>query len=118
MPLVSPKTMTATEQAAYDRMMAKLSRHRQPQPIEAAPPPPESKAQLQWEKPGKGATGVYTTCKRYACCKVVTTYRSTTMTTYEVWRLVPQLWFTQIAIGLSSFEEAKSRAQSDFESRL
>jgi len=63
---------------------------------------------LEWEKPAKGATGVKTTCGRYSCSKVTVSGK----TTYEVWRLVPDHWFRQIAIGLESFEKAQEAANA------
>jgi len=65
---------------------------------------------LEWNKPEKGATGVRTTCGRYSCSKVTLNGKQT----YEVWRLVPDHWFKQIAVGLDSFETAKRMADEDF----
>lgn len=61
---------------------------------------------LEWNTPERGATGVRTVCGRYSCSKVTVQGK----TTYEVWRLVPDHWFRQIAIGLDNFETGKRLA--------
>jgi len=101
-------------------MLAILEKHAQ----RTGKPAPEPKAEavvenasspglqssLKWCKPERGATGVRTTCGRYSCSKVTVSGK----TTYEVWRLVPDHWFKQIAVGLDSFETAKRLANEDF----
>lgn len=74
------------------------------------PAPARVLADLEWNKPERGATGVRTVCGRYSCSKVTVSGK----TTYEVWRLVPDHWFRQIAIGLDSFEEGKRVANEDY----
>jgi len=74
------------------------------------PSPARVQSGLEWNKPEKGATGVRTTCGRYSCSKVTLNGKQS----YEVWRLVPDHWFKQIAIGLDSFEAAKRIADEDF----
>jgi len=71
--------------------------------------PARVQSSLEWQKPAKGATGVRTVCGRYSCSKVTVNG----VTTYEVWRLVPDHWFKQIAVGLPNFEEAKRIANED-----
>jgi hypothetical protein len=73
------------------------------------PSAPGLQSGLEWNKPEKGATGVRTVCGRYSCSKVTLNGKQT----YEVWRLVPDHWFRQIAIGLDSFETAKRMADED-----
>lgn len=73
-------------------------------------PAPRLQSGLEWNKPEKGATGVRTICGRYSCSKVTLNGKQT----YELWRLVPDHWFKQIAIGLDSFETAKRMADEDF----
>jgi len=74
------------------------------------PPPPSLQSGLEWNKPEKGATGVRTVCGRYSCSKVTLNGKQS----YELWRLVPDHWFRQIAIGLDSFGTAKRMADEDF----
>ena len=74
------------------------------------PPPPSLQSGLAWNKPEKGATGVRTVCGRYSCSKVTLNGKQS----YELWRLVPDHWFRQIAIGLDSFDTAKRMADEDF----
>jgi len=100
-------------------MLAILEKHAQrtgiPVPQQKAatvvenPSAPRLQSGLEWNKPEKGATGVRTVCGRYSCSKVTLNGKQT----YEVWRLVPDLWFRQIAIGLDSFETAKRMADED-----
>lgn len=100
-------------------MLAILERHAQrtgvpiPQPKAEAvvenPSPARLLPDLEWNKPEKGATGVRTVCGRYSCSKVTLNGKPT----YELWRLVPDHWFKQIAIGLDSFETAKGLANED-----
>lgn len=69
--------------------------------------PPAVSPQLHWEKPEKGATGVKTTCKRYSCSKVTVCGKQS----YELWVLVPGVWFRQLAVGLESFSKAQEVAE-------
>lgn len=78
--------------------------------VVANPAPARVLANLEWNKPEPGATGVRTTCGRYSCSKVTINGK----TTYEAWRLVPDHWFKQIAIGLESFEAVKQAVDEDF----
>lgn len=100
-------------------MLAILEKHAQRTGIPVSQPkaeavvenPSSSRLQsgLEWNQPEKGATGVRTVCGRYSCSKVTLNGKQT----YEVWRLVPDHWFKQIAIGLDSFETAKRIADED-----
>lgn len=77
-------------------------------------PAPGMQPNLEWSKPEKGATAVRTVCGRYSCSKVTISGKQT----YEVWRLVPDHWFKQIAVGLDSFESAKRAADEDFKQTI
>jgi hypothetical protein len=73
-----------------------------------AQPPKAELPKLEWEKPtSRDQMALMTKCGRYSCCKIVLNQR----VTYECWALVPGVWFTQIAIGLPSFDAAKAVAQ-------
>lgn len=108
------------KQVSQTDMLAILEKHAQrtgilvPQPkaqtLVENPPAPRVQSGLQWNKPEKGATGVRTVCGRYSCSKVTVNGKQT----YEVWRLVPDHWFKQIALGLDSFDIAKHIADEDF----
>jgi len=101
-------------------MLAILEKHAQrtgtpvPQPktpsVVESPPVARVQSGLEWCKPTPGATGVRTVCGRYSCSKVTLNGKQT----YEVWRLVPDHWFKQIAIGLPSFAEGRRIADEDF----
>jgi len=113
-----PMKETQKEVSQAD-MLAILEKHAQrtggpapkitPAVVESSPTP-RLQPGLEWNKPEKGATGVRTTCGRYSCSKVTLNGKQT----YELWRLVPDHWFKQIAIGLDSFETAKRMADEDF----
>jgi hypothetical protein len=112
--------MGVRKEVSFDQMTQVLEKHAQRTGIPVPPPkaqtvvenpsPPCVQSGLEWCKPEKGATGVRTVCGRYSCSKVTVSGKQT----YEVWRLVPNHWFKQIAIGLDSFETAKRVADEDF----
>lgn len=111
--------MGVRKEVSPERMNEILEKHAQrtgtsvPQPKAQAvvenPPAPGVQSGLEWCKPEKGATGVRTVCGRYSCSKVTINGKAT----YEVWRLVPDVWFRHIAVGLDSFESAKRVADED-----
>jgi hypothetical protein len=70
---------------------------------------------LEWEKPkSRDQMAVVTKCGRYSCCKIILNGR----VTYECWALVPGVWFTQIALGLPSFDAAKAIAQKHADAKV
>lgn len=80
---------------------------------ETAPPkaPPRQVSPLQWQKPERGSMGVRTVDEWYSCCKIGQPDGSFK---YEVWTREPLTGgMKQLAVGLSSFEEAKAIAQAD-----
>lgn len=109
----------AQKEVSQADMLRILEKHAQrtgvpvPQPktetVVENPAPARLQSGLEWCKPERGATGVRTTCGRYSCSKVTLNGKQT----YEVWRLVSDIWFKQIAIGLDSFETAKRIADED-----
>jgi len=65
-------------------------------------------APLTWEKPEKGATGVYSTCRRYSCAKVTVKGK----VIYELRRLVPgDTWYIRVPGDFGSFAEVQAAAQ-------
>jgi hypothetical protein len=80
------------------------------EPAESKPSPLAATPTLQWERPPKGATAVYTTDKRYCCSKVTVQGQ----TQYELWKAVKGgLWARPLASQLKSFDEAKRFAEED-----
>lgn len=106
--------MHEPKDVSFERMQEILAKHGQ-LPL---PKPPEIKPTvlLEWERPTSAAQmGLYTTCKRYTCAKVVVAGKPM----YEVYRLAPQSeWYACIGAGLQSFEQAKAVAQRDFDKGL
>lgn len=71
---------------------------------------PQAKSALEWEKPAKDATGVYTVCKRYSCAKVTVNGK----TSYELFKLAPGGgWFRSLNAGLDNFLQVQKLAQID-----
>jgi hypothetical protein len=117
-------TRTPEEEAIYQRMQAKCQARAKKEVMPYARIPgdqvtvgvasTENTPQLTWEKPTEGATGLMTTCKRYSCAKVTIFNR----TTYELWVLVPGVWYRQLAVGLESFSKAKELAEKHVAGKL
>lgn len=106
-PMHEPKkVVTQSDMQAILERHAKRTTPQKPPKVVEDHPPARLLPTLEWEKPAKGATGVRTVCGRYSCSKVSVNGKLT----YEVWRLVPDHWFRQIAVGLESFEKAKEAA--------
>lgn len=110
--------MGVRKEVSSERMNEILEKHAQRtgtatpakvQTVVEVPAPACVQSGLEWCKPEKGATGVRTVCGRYSCSKITVSGK----VTYEVWRLVPDHWFRQIAIGLASFEVGKRVADED-----
>lgn len=77
-------------------------------------PPAVEIPQLEWLKP-ESKYCVRTQCRRYSCAKVIICGKAT----YELWALdLSGSWFAQVAVGLSSFDEAKKRAQAHLQKRM
>lgn len=101
-----------------ETMWATLAKH-----VPGAKPPEEPKPptvaeveipELTWLKP-ESKYCVRTKCGRYSCSKVIICGRAT----YELWALDPSgSWFSHIAVGLESFDEAKKHAQIHLRKRL
>jgi hypothetical protein len=103
------------KEVSMERMQEILRKHAEPTlkvsretiPETTQPPKPVAPP-LEWERPkSRDQMALMTKCGRYTCCKIVLNKR----VTYECWALVPGVWFTQVAIGLPSFDAAKEIAQ-------
>lgn len=118
MPMVTPRQMTPQEQAAQERMRAKLAKHSSPAPIPAPPPPKPKPPPLEWESPDLKATGYYSKCKRYSVCWVTVTTKTTKSTQYEAYVFVPSAsWYRNLACKLPSEAAARSIAQKHADER-
>jgi hypothetical protein len=102
------------KEVSFERMQQILARRTSPQvelqaePAGETPQAESPTVPLEWEKPkSRDQMALLTKCGRYSCCKIVLNKR----VTYECWALVPGVWFTQIALGLPSFDAAKAVAQ-------
>jgi hypothetical protein len=102
------------KEVSLDQMNRILAKHSGPKEVsretipEVAEPPKSVHPPLEWERPkSRDQMALMTKCGQYTCCKIVLNKR----VTYECWALVPGVWFAQVAIGLPSFDAAKTVAQ-------
>lgn len=72
--------------------------------------PPRAKAPLVWLEREPGSMGCRTECGWYSCCEI----HQGDKVTLEVWTREPLTsGMRQLAVGLSSWEEARGIAQAD-----